>query len=921
MSTTPVDPIVELLIDGEWVDITADVRLDSADSGGGLEISRGVPNEGNATEPTQFNFTLNNVGGKYSPKNPLSPYYGKLGRNQPVRVGLSRRLDTFQRTVAAGSWGNLPPRTLPDGTVAPTETWKIAGTASNFSVVPGEARIQCATGWRLASFGTFGDVEVSCRVKTSSLTSGFGILMRADTDVPTWYSVHLTPGTPDNLSFHKVSPGTNRLTTTTRSPAIVANTWYRMKAQLAGQRMRVKIWTDGTAEPNNWYYRTYDTLTTSEVAVPLAGSVGVFGLNGTGIVTFSEVEVNQWRAHTEIAELPPRWDLSRNDRWVPVKSRGILRRLGQGRKALSSAVTKHLSSYANPGLWLPMEEDSGSEQAGNLTPGGRPGAVKLLTYNSADEVNLPGLAGYATLSEDTSSIVGQVKPYAATGSWTFLTFLKMDTAPASNQVLFTVGSTGTIRNWRFTLTTGMSIQIDGLDRYNTVLTTDSTLVWNFASIPNGSWVAMTLYLFDSGGNVNWALNYTKVGSGVFFTSGTNVVAGASGTMTSVWFRSSAVLTAAGGLSVGTIFHYPGDLPFVTDSFHKAANAYRGESSTIRWLRLNSEAKLVGMTTGFSGDGHPMGAQLPAKLLDLLEECADVEGGILMEERDSFGLTIFIRYSYYNLPVVSLDIDEGHLTEPLDPTDDDQGTRNDVTVRRPQGSFATSVQTEGPLNINSPETDPDGVGIYDEAPEVNFGEDGQLQAAANWRRSAGTLPDARYPGMHADLTAEVYQADPALAAAVASLDSGRPVLLTNVEVSPNPVEQTVRSYTEKIDQYDWDLTFVTVPGTLYRVGVVGYTTRLDTSYIVTQADFDAGTDTALLTERTDTTKGLWVLPADHPASFPLVVEAAGVRLRVTSASGTSDPQTLTVDATPVNGQVKTIPAGSQVKVVDPWRVAW
>ena len=126
MTTTPVDPVVEVLIDGVWTDITEDVRLGSADSGGGISIVRGRPNESAIAEPTQVNFTLNNgvskvpatlgESGCYSARNPVGPYWRKLGRNLPVRIGLSRRYDDFDRTVGDG-WGSLPDGVSPDGSV------------------------------------------------------------------------------------------------------------------------------------------------------------------------------------------------------------------------------------------------------------------------------------------------------------------------------------------------------------------------------------------------------------------------------------------------------------------------------------------------------------------------------------------------------------------------------------------------------------------------------------------------------------------------------------------------------------------------------------------------------------------------------------------------------------------------------------
>ena len=54
--------------------------------------------------------------------------------------------------------------------------------------------------------------------------------------------------------------------------------------------------------------------------------------------------------------------------------------------------------------------------------------------------------------------------------------------------------------------------------------------------------------------------------------------------------------------------------------------------------------------------------------------------------------------------------------------------------------------------------------------------------------------------------------------------------------------------------------------------------------------------------------------------PFDVVASGVRLTVTAISGASSPQTFTVTVTPVNGVVKTIPAGAVVDVATPVYVA-
>jgi len=1037
MSTTPVDPIFEMKIDGVWTDITEDVRLNSADSGGGINIVRGIPNEGNRAEPTQLDFVLNNRHGDYSPKNPYSVNYGKLGRNQPVRVGLSRRRDTFQRTET-DSWGRLPSRVTPENVTVLGERWNLTGTATAFDVTTGAATIQAASGYRMATFGTYGDVEVLTKVKVSNLTSEFGIVMRLKstiesvdpgdfehglgswvptggtstlaistaqfhsgtssalltvagspasvtartTQIPvvpgrsyrlrmwvrcsatrniiasldwidsalapvssststtavtanTWtvieltatapdaaaflkygptmdtspangtllflddievldlsdielYSAYITPGTPDLLRLGKVVDTFAEAISQSRPVNVVANDFWWFKAQMSGIRRRVKFWKDGDAEPLAWNWRTYATANaTNDHIVPEYGEVGVFCKDGTALVTFAEVEINQWRAHAEIAKLPQRWDLSRQDRWVPVAARGILQRLGQGRKSLDSAVTLHLQEYTTSRLWIPLETvDPGSNLAGNRIDGGADAYVGGLSQGTPDQTGtfaLPGVSGYAILENDNSFLIARTKPGAAAGTYSNLVFWRIPAAPSADILLWSVETSGTVRRFLIYLQTDLSFRVELRSDVNALIASGFGAAYSGTDLPLGCWLASNLYVFQNGGNIEWALNYHRPGSANFYTvNGVN--AGTVGVSREVRFNSSSVHTAAGNMQIAHVFHYPGDLPFVTADFARAAYAYIGEEAVTRYLRLTGNARINSTTTGFTGDSKPMGAQRPAKLLDLLEECAEVDDSILMEERDDFGLNMRTRESLWNQIALALDIDAGHLSPPLDPVNDDQATRNDVTVKRVNGSFATSVQTEGPLNINAPEDDPDGVGTYDEGPEMNFRSDSQLQAAANWRRSRGTIDEVRYPGIRADYTAVAYQNSPSFAASILSKDSGDMLSILNVEVGYDATDQIVQSYTEHIDQYEFDSTFVTAPGKLYRVGVVGKTTRLATRYQFLNADFDAGVDTrlsAVLTGRPTSISGagLWVQVADDPGSFPFEIEVAGSRLRV------------------------------------------
>lgn len=93
--------MVELLVDGSWVDITQRVMV--RDSGGQISITRGQSAEGQQPTPGTCSLTLSNRDSLFSPANPLSPYYGKIGRNTQIRVSVAKGDDKSYRF-----WGEVP---------------------------------------------------------------------------------------------------------------------------------------------------------------------------------------------------------------------------------------------------------------------------------------------------------------------------------------------------------------------------------------------------------------------------------------------------------------------------------------------------------------------------------------------------------------------------------------------------------------------------------------------------------------------------------------------------------------------------------------------------------------------------------------------------------------------------------------------
>lgn len=910
-----------------WVDITEDCRLEDAHSGGGVRIKRGRPNESPIAEPTECDLVINNAAGIYSELNPSSPYYGRLGRNQPLRVAASRVSDSFDRTVS-NSWGSTPDWVDTENVTRAGHAWNVIGVAANFDVTAGEGLIQAQTGYQIAHFGTYADVDIVVRLKISSRTGRFGVILRTNSTGLDRIAAVIVPGGTDSIKIVRIVGGTGWEFSANLSSNLVVDQWYWLRGQITGRRYRCRVWSDGDSEPTTWNRTYVDDRGPSDGDLPTTGGVGVIVQDGSALVSFGALQVNLWRAHTEVVSFPVEFDLSRQDRWVKLKTRGILQRLGQGRKDQESAVTHHLRQYsAVSPMWYPLESVEGSTAA-NAVAGGYPALVSGVTTETTEatgERALPGVSGCILLGEDTSYFIGKAFAYQPTTAWTLLFFLQIDSAPASDILLLTINTTGTGRIIKLTLQTDSQMRVDIYQGDGiTLLDSDHALFWNFSGIPTGSWVSAALYLFESGGTVTWALNFHLPSPpNASFYSINGSYSGSVGIFRQVTARSSSVHTAAGGLRLTQVMLYPGDFPFVTYTFADAAAAYASETNIERFSRLCADKGVLYSIVGDTNSGHEMGPQLPTKWLESVEECADVGAYNLEEDRDAFELVLRTRQSVYNGPVLELDIDQGHLSEPLRPEPDDQQTRNDVTVRRPGGGFARSIQYTGSLNINPPEEDPDGVGTYDESPEVNYYADTQLQAAADWRRSRGTQRVPRYPSLTLDLTGEAYDSDTALTARALAIDSGTLLTVTNQEVSPDSLPQAVQGYEEFIDQYDWDLTVTSAPGQIFTVGVSEYTTRVQPAASVTQAPFLVGTDTALKVRRLDTTKQLWVLTATDPLVADFDIMVAGVRLHVTSITGASDPQTINVNATPVNAVDTgfTIPPGQPVTLAEPWRVAW
>lgn len=297
----------------------------------------------------------------------------------------------------------------------------------------------------------------------------------------------------------------------------------------------------------------------------------------------------------------------------------------------------------------------------------------------------------------------------------------------------------------------------------------------------------------------------------------------------------------------------------------------------------------------------LGPQRQDTLLDNWKDAAEFDLGRFYESRGAYSFEYRARSSLYNQEYfLDVDYTQGAVTE-VDTRDDDQATRNDITVKQQSGSSYRAVDETSSLSVLPPGEG--GVGRYTDAPEVSTLSPVQLPDLAHWRLALGTIDEERYPAITVQPTGDVTLAQ------MLSCGVGNRFRVRNLQARGKyePIDQLVSGYELKLDQYNPTLTINGVPSSRYNIAVLGEA-RLDS-------------DTSELAENLDTTEtavdvstlnAVWTT---DPAEFPFDIMVGGERMTVTAISGATSPQTFTVTRS-VNGVVKTHSVGDKVSLADP-----
>jgi len=899
---TRIVPVaVELLLGGEWVDVTRHVQRRNL-----ITIRRGRGGEASQVEHSACALSLDNTDGRYSPRNPASPYYGLLGRNTPIRVAVAHGA-TYLDLAGAGR------ATTPDANplditgdidirIDATRTWTTAADLAAKYAITSDQR-----SWAfVANFdGTLSYVWSP----NGTAASRIAVTSTAQLPVP------LTGRLAVRVT-HDVNNGASGNTVTFWHAPTIAGPWTQLGAPIV---------TSGTTSIHSGTAMLEVGDTDGLVTPGIVGQVHAFelrgGIGGTivanpdftaqtvGATSFTDgagrlwtttggasLSNRRWRFVGEVAEWPARSDRSGRDVYVPIEAAGVLRRLSQGSPVLRSALYRgHIFDTAGLVAYWPFEDEPGSTgMAAALTTHGPmtiTGSPDLASYEDfVASAPIPVLAG--------ASMRGSIPAYTDTGQTQIRWIMAVPAAGAeAGQTLMLWYGTGSVRRWDVVYNTGGTLRVDAVSADNAVLATTGDV--NFAV--NGKNLLVSVELTQSGANIGVTVSTLAPGA----TSGTTTSITITGQ--TVGRVGTIIISNKGGLGGVAIGHISLQNTVTTlfDLGDQLA-AWDGESAGRRLERLCREAGIGFRGRGDLDDTVRLGVQGQADLMGLIREAADTDAGMLYEPPDMLGLGYRTRTSLYNQsPAVTLPYTA--LGDALDPVDDDQLVRNDVVVERPGGSSARAVQETGPLSILPP---PAGVGPgYDTQITVGVQYDLMLIDQATWRLHLGTVNRARYPSIPLNMAVNALAGNPVLAVALLELETGDRLAITGLPgwLPPEDVSQLVVGVQETLGSTTHQIRLTTVPELPYRVAVYG-TSRYGPSSTVTAEDLDA-TETGV--DITTPMGPLW----DTTASGYRIVIGGEVMTVTAVGSPSGTQQTLTVVRS-VNGIVKSHSSGALVELADP-----
>lgn len=253
--------------------------------------------------------------------------------------------------------------------------------------------------------------------------------------------------------------------------------------------------------------------------------------------------------------------------------------------------------------------------------------------------------------------------------------------------------------------------------------------------------------------------------------------------------------------------------------------FSGEPADDRMARLCAEeGVLFGRFSASQfggGDGTKLGPQPIKPFLDILELCAEADGGMLYENLTSPVLIYRTRRSLYNqAPIYTADY--GDLVPPLLAIRDDQGRQNDVTASNDNGTKQRYVIPDGDYLHYSTEAPPSGMSTVPGSANLNLGVDTDTILHASWRAHHGAWRASRLPSIKYNLARPVTASDTALVLGLHLTDPGHLMKQGTVGATkwlpPDHVLGIVQGYREQAAQIGHQFEVAVTPGDAWEIKV-------------------------------------------------------------------------------------------------------
>lgn len=599
----------------------------------------------------------------------------------------------------------------------------------------------------------------------------------------------------------------------------------------------------------------------------------------------------------------------KGDAWTNITANGILRRLGQGEQPLRTPLTRAMigeteGDFRAIAHWA-MEDEQEASSFASLLPG-QPAAT---FSGDVDPAVYAGFAGSLPLPMLVNgSITAALPAYTQTGIWQLQHTFMIPSTFSGDVDLVTIemvpGNTVTRAVLSY-VHSGPNLRLTTYNAAGAVMDTDDRFTsWSYDTPYLAAWTDNV-----QGGDhlIRWSI-WDATGTQV--TGITSVPdgpgAGTTGMPASITARATS---ATSNWSFGQVALYTDDVlsaPSIGPNA-QASQGYAGETAAARLTRLCKEEGIPLTVDG--SESNAMGVQPSETLTTLFAEVERTDDGNLYEPRDDYGLIYRTGSAQYNRPVVlTLDWSTNEVAPPLRQVLDDTSSRNDITVKRRNGSSARAVLESGALSVQAP---PDGIGRYDTQVDVNTSGDDVLPHHAWWHLHKGTVDDPRYQSITVDLDAK-----PALAADASAVDIGDVIEIVNLpaEGGFTSARMLVVGYTETIGSHRRLVTYWGPPASMYDVGVYS------TDPAGTVARYDSRDTTLLAAVDSDDTTWLagvergkrWITTAGQPGQFPVPILAGGLPYSCTAISHVTPTLVAAGTAAHADNSLVTpgMPAGAQ-----------